>query len=62
MEIIERQPGEWQHAKGFYRSFKPCCICGTKFQTGLEPRFGYVVCEHHSDLSPVQVGERRVDI
>lgn len=27
--------------------------------TGVEPRFGYVVCEEHSSMSPVEVAEQR---
>lgn len=36
----------------WYPSKSPCCICGTTFNTGTEPRFGYTVCEKHSKVSP----------
>lgn len=61
MHFVEREPGDWQHRNGYFSSFEACCVCGSKHQTGLEPRFGYVVCEHHSKLSPVEVSEKRTD-
>jgi hypothetical protein len=41
----------------YYPTDKPCCICGKEGNNGLEPRFGYVVCEEHSKLTPVEVSD-----
>jgi hypothetical protein len=56
------QPPDWRNERGFYWSTMRCCICGSAHRTGMEPRFNYVVCEEHSTLTPVQVGEQRQDI
>lgn len=45
-----------------YPSLKPCCICGSKWQIGDEPRFTFAVCEEHSKLSPVEIEQRRNDL
>lgn len=50
---------DWRERDGYYPSTQPCCVCGSTNQTGSEPRFNYVVCEEHSKLSPVEVGERK---
>lgn len=41
----------------FYPTDAPCCICGSTENTGIEPRFAYVVCETHSKLSPQAVSK-----
>lgn len=51
---------DWR-SQGFYQSSSPCCVCGNIHQTGQEPRFGYVVCEQHSKLSPIEVNKQRID-
>lgn len=51
---------DWRTAQ-FYPSNKPCCVCGSTHQTGQEPRFGYVVCEQHAKLSPVEINRQRTD-
>lgn len=53
-------PKDWREAYGFYPTDQPCCICGNH-NAGVEPRFGYVVCETHHTLSPVQVNQQRTD-
>lgn len=52
-------PKDWREAYGYYPTEQPCCICGNSSQTGIEPRFGYVVCQTHHTLSPTEVSERR---
>lgn len=47
---------DWRD-KEFYPSKLPCCVCGTTEKTGSEPRFGYVVCEKDSKLSPGEINE-----
>jgi hypothetical protein len=37
-----------------YQTILPCCICGS-IPAEVEPRFGYIVCEEHSKLSPVNI-------
>lgn len=37
-----------------YPTKEPCSLCGAK-PAEVEPRFGYVVCEEHSKLSPIEV-------
>jgi hypothetical protein len=32
-----------------------CVVCGTTKETSIEPRFGYVICPQHANLSPVEV-------
>lgn len=51
---------DWR-ANQYYPSTKPCCVCGSAIMTGQEPRFGYVVCEKHSHLSPVEINKQRTD-
>jgi hypothetical protein len=34
---------------------KKCAICGVNKNLGLEPRFGYIVCENHKDVPPVKI-------
>lgn len=46
---------DWRRRGGFYASTKPCRVCGTTERTGIEPRFGYVVCEVHQNTPPNQV-------
>lgn len=38
-----------------YDTDKPCDVCGKVKNNKTEPRFGYVVCEDHYDVSPVDV-------
>lgn len=45
----------------YYPTDEPCVVCGSVEQTGIEPRFGYVVCEEHSKLSPVEINKLRTD-
>lgn len=33
----------------------PCQVCGKEKNNAMEPRFGYVVCEEHVNMSPVEV-------
>ena len=51
---------DWRDAYGYYYSDKHCCICGTTNRTGSEPRFGYVVCQRHSKLSPMEINKYKV--
>lgn len=37
-----------------YPTDKPCQVCGAK-PAEIEPRFGYIVCEKHSKLTPLQI-------
>jgi hypothetical protein len=46
----------WQESK-FYKSDRPCCVCGKTINTGIEPRFGYIVCELHSNIAPAYIKE-----
>lgn len=52
---------DWRDTYSFYHTPKPCCVCGSREKIGIEPRFGYPVCEKHSSLSPVQISEQRTD-
>lgn len=38
-----------------YPSDKPCEICAKHDNNQIEPRFLYVLCEKHQDLSPMAV-------
>ena len=51
---------DWRYFN-YYSSIMPCCICGSTEQIGIEPRFGYPVCEEHSKLSPVEISHQRKD-
>lgn len=45
------------HFKYFgYETQEPCQICGAK-PAKMEPRFGYIVCEEHSKLTPIGVSD-----
>jgi len=41
----------------FYKTDKPCCVCGKVMNNGLEPRFFYVVCQDHSYIAPAYIKE-----
>jgi len=40
-----------------YPTSRPCSVCGRRNNNQLEPRFGYVVCEDHQHVPPVEVGK-----
>jgi hypothetical protein len=40
-----------------YATDKPCDVCGKEGGNQSEPRFGYVVCEDHYKLSPLEVSQ-----
>jgi DnaJ-class molecular chaperone len=42
-----------------YETNIPCDVCGKKGNNQSEPRFGYVVCEVHYKMSPVEVSEAK---
>lgn len=42
-----------------YPTNQPCDVCEKSGNNQLEPRFGYVVCEEHYQLSPVEVSKKR---
>lgn len=42
-----------------YPTDKPCEVCGKEGQNQMEPRFGYVVCEKHHTLSPVEISHSK---
>lgn len=44
-----------------YKTNKPCDVCGKEGENQSEPRFGYVVCEKHFKLSPIEVSERKAN-
>ncbi|PLS18980.1 hypothetical protein CVD28_00840 [Bacillus sp. M6-12] len=44
-----------------YATTNPCDVCGAEGNNQSEPRFGYVVCEEHFKLSPVEVSQRKTD-
>lgn len=52
---------DWRVLKGYYLTICPCAcaVCGSQSFIGIEPRFGYAVCEEHSGLSPVEVSDRQ---
>jgi len=42
-----------------YETNKPCDVCGKEGDNQMEPRFGYVVCEEHYKMTPLQVTEAK---
>jgi hypothetical protein len=52
-------PDDWRDNKTFYPTDQPCCVCGSTLKSGWELRFGYVVCELHSKLSPIEICSRK---
>jgi hypothetical protein len=43
-----------------HQSEKPCAVCNKHKNNQIEPRFGYVVCEDHQDVKPIEItGELR---
>lgn len=34
---------------------QPCEVCKKVADNKLEPRFGYVICEEHHEMTPVEV-------
>lgn len=50
------KPKDWRNLR-FYPDTAPCVVCGSTFETGSEPRFGYVVCEAHSNIAPVDINQ-----
>ena len=53
---LENLISDWQ-GSNFYKSNRPCCVCGKTENTGIEPRFGYVVCNFHSNIAPAYIKE-----
>lgn len=41
-----------------YPSKEACAVCGGHKNNQSEPRFGYVVCEDHQSVAPVDIKER----
>ena len=39
----------------YYKTSRPCCVCSKEGNNGIEPRFGYVVCEFHSNIAPAYI-------
>lgn len=48
---------DWRDKWGYYHTPKPCCVCGYTVQIGLEPRYGYAVCQAHSNIPPVEISK-----
>ena len=46
---------DWRDKYGYYHTPKACCVCDTKEKIGLEPRYGYAVCEQHSSVPPIEI-------
>lgn len=40
-----------------YKTNEACDVCGKIGNNQSEPRFGYVVCEEHYKMTPVEISE-----
>lgn len=50
------QAPDWRTS--FYPTdIRPCVVCGSVHQIGIEPRYGYAVCEEHAKMSAIEVSE-----
>lgn len=49
---------DWR-SRGWYKVQGKCCVCGSRHMVGMEPRFGYEVCEEHSSLAPAEINRLR---
>lgn len=56
-ETVQSVP-DWR-SRGWYKVQGSCCVCGSRHMVGMEPRFGYVVCETHSKHSPTEINGLR---
>ena len=45
-----------------YSSSEPCKVCGRYGDNKSEPRFGYVVCREHAEMSPVEISNIKDEI
>lgn len=45
-----------------YNSSEPCKVCGKYGDNKSEPRFGYVVCREHAEMSPVEISNIKDEI
>ena len=45
-----------------YPSLEPCQVCGKHLNNQSEPRFGYVVCQNHQGVAPVDIPEKRIKL
>jgi len=50
-----RSDEDWRDEHGFYKCHAVCCVCGDDQRIGIEPRFGYPICEKHKDMKPTEV-------
>lgn len=41
----------------FYPSTEPCIVCSKINNNGSEPRLGYVVCQEHKNLTPLEINK-----
>lgn len=44
-----------------YDTGEPCIVCQKKGDNKLESRFGYVVCEKHYKMSPVEISKLEIE-
>jgi len=42
-----------------YESDESCCVCGKVGECKSEPRFNYVVCQEHANITPIETNEFR---
>lgn len=55
---VGQSSSDWRD-RGWYKVKGNCCVCGSDHQIGMEPRFGYVVCEAHAELPPTEISQLR---
>lgn len=53
---------DWRDEKSYYKTEGKCAVCASTEKIGIEPRFGYSVCETHSRLTAIEVGQRTEQI
>lgn len=46
---------DWRDKWGYYHTPQSCRVCGNTHNIGLEPRYGYPVCETHSTTAPADM-------
>ncbi len=63
MASAETYESDWRPIRGYYAAPEgaKCCVCGSTYRIGIDPRFSYLVCDKHALLSPVQISEQRTD-
>lgn len=48
---------DWRGTSYYPTENRPCDICGKIGPNGIEPRFGYVTCEIHANITPAYRAE-----